>query len=94
MAHTIHPGAHAILRRKQVEAETGYSRSTIYLHIAEGLWPRPISLGPRAVGWPASEVRALNAARIAGSSNDTIRCLVAQLLASRAVAVVSGPHGA
>ena len=39
-----------ILRRKQVEIETGYSRSTIYLRITQGLWPKPVSLGARAVG--------------------------------------------
>jgi prophage regulatory protein len=94
MAQATNPGAFTILRRKQIEAETGYSRSTIYLRIAEGLWPRPISLGARAVGWPASEVRALNAARIAGSSNDAIRRLVAQLLTLRTEASVGGPHGA
>jgi prophage regulatory protein len=72
-----------ILRRRQVEAETGYSRSTIYLRIAQKLWPRAVSLGPRAVGWPASDVIALNAARIAGRSDDEIRALVARLEANR-----------
>ena len=69
----------AILRRKQVQAESGYSRSTIYLRIAQGLWPKPVSLGARAVGWPAGEVSAVNAARIAGKSDDEIRALVASL---------------
>ena len=69
----------AILRRKQVQAESGYSRSTLYLRIAQGLWPKPVSLGARAVGWPAGEVSAINAARIAGKSDDDIRALVASL---------------
>ena len=69
----------AILRRKQVQAESGYSRSTIYLRIAQGLWPKPVSLGARAVGWPAREVWALNAARVAGKSDDDIRALVTRL---------------
>lgn len=72
-----------LLRRKQVEAQTGYSRSTIYLRIAQGLWTRPVSLGPRAVGWPAAEVDALNAARIAGKSDADIRDLVAVLHSAR-----------
>ena len=89
---TLHKGRHmaqfspstlTILRRKQVQAETGYSRSTIYLRIAQGLWPKPVSLGARAVGWPAAEVAALNAARIAGRSDDAIRALVARLEAGR-----------
>lgn len=76
-----------ILRRKQVEAESGYSRSTIYLRISQGLWVRPVSLGARAVGWPAGEVASLNAARIAGKSDDEIRSLVVKLEAARAAAL-------
>ena len=76
-----------ILRLPSVKAESGYSRSTIYLRISQGLWPRPVSLGARAVGWPASEVAALNAARIAGKSDGDIRALVAKLVAARASAV-------
>ncbi len=72
-----------ILRRKQVEALTGYSRSTIYLRISQGLFVRPVSLGARAVGFPAGEVDALNAARIAGRSEAQIRALVAALEAAR-----------
>jgi prophage regulatory protein len=72
-----------ILRRKQVERETGYSRSTIYLRISQRLWPKPVSLGARAVGWPASEIQAMNAARIAGRSDDEIRELVGRLEQSR-----------
>ena len=75
--------AHTIWRRTQVQAETGYSRSTIYLRIAQGLWPKPVSLGARAVGWPAGEVAAVNAARIAGKSDDDIRALVTRLEAQR-----------
>ena len=76
-----------ILRRKQVEAETGYSRSTIYLRISQGLFIKPVSLGARAVGFPAGEVAALNAARIAGKSDVDIRALVARLQAARAAAL-------
>ena len=72
-----------ILRRKQVEAETGYSRSTIYLRIAQGLWPKPVALGARAVGWPACEVAALNAARISGMAEADIQNLVSRLQAKR-----------
>jgi len=48
--------AETILRRKQVEVRTGLSRSTIYLRISKGIFPKPISLGARAVGWLESEV--------------------------------------
>lgn len=82
MAHDIE--AATILRRAQVEAATGGSRSTIYLRISQGLFTKPVSLGARAVGWPAREVAAINAARIAGKSDDDIRRLVQRLQAARA----------
>lgn len=68
-----------ILRLPAVKSESGLSRSSVYLRITQGLWTKPVSLGARAVGWPASEVAALNAARIAGKSNHEIRQLVRQL---------------
>lgn len=72
-----------LLRLPALISETGYSRSTIYLRIAQGLWPKAVSLGPRMVGWPANEVATMNAARIAGKTDDEIRTLVARLEAAR-----------
>jgi prophage regulatory protein len=74
---------HSILRRKRVEVETGWGRSTVYARIAEGLFTKPVKLGPRARGWPAREVAALNEARIAAMSEDDIRSLVLRLEADR-----------
>ena len=45
-----------ILRRKQVQERVGLSRSTIYLRVAEGTFPKPFSLGGRAVGWLEAEI--------------------------------------
>jgi len=81
--HHIEP----ILRRPRVEEAIGLSRSTIYLRVSQGLFTQPVSLGPRAVGWPASEVAAINAARIAGQSDDEIRALVTQLHNARGATV-------
>jgi prophage regulatory protein len=72
-----------ILRLPAVKSQSGLSRSTVYLRIAQRLWTKPISLGGRAVGWPDSEVAAINAARIAGKSEDDIRALVVKLEAAR-----------
>jgi prophage regulatory protein len=57
-----------ILRLPAVQARTGLSRSTIYLRISQGFFPRSISLGARAVGWIESEVddwldRQINSSR-------------------------------
>lgn len=49
--------ATAILRLPAVTARTGLSRSTIYLRISEGRFPKPVSLGGRAVGWIDSEIQ-------------------------------------
>ena len=54
----------SILRRKQVEARTGLSRSTIYHHIKAGIFPRPVPLGPRAVGWIEFDVSNWIAQRV------------------------------
>ncbi|MCB1816238.1 MAG: AlpA family transcriptional regulator [Candidatus Competibacteraceae bacterium] len=48
--------ATAILRLPAVKARTGLSRSTIYLRISEGRFPKPVSLGSRAVGWVETEI--------------------------------------
>jgi len=47
------------------------------------VFTKPVSLGGRAVGWPAHEVAALNAARIAGHSDAEIRDLVVKLETAR-----------
>jgi len=51
------PEALKILRRKQLEARLGLSRSTIYAKVAAGELPPPIRLGTgRAVGWVEREI--------------------------------------
>lgn len=75
-----------IWRLSAVIAFTGQSRSSIYAAIPAGLFPPPIKITARAVGWCAEEVRALNAARIAGKSSDDIKALVVSLVAARALA--------
>jgi len=74
---------YTIIRLPVVLAESGPSRSTLYQHISQGLWTKPVRIGERAVGWPAHEVSALNAARIAGKTDDEIRALVVTLEAAR-----------
>jgi prophage regulatory protein len=45
-----------ILRLPETMHLTGLSRSSIYAQIADGTFPKQISLGARAVGWIESEV--------------------------------------
>jgi prophage regulatory protein len=48
---------HNILRLPAVKARTGLSRSTIYLRVSQGKFPKPVSLGARAVGWVEAEIQ-------------------------------------
>lgn len=79
----MHP---VIIRLSSVRGLCGLSRSTVYQHIAEGVMTTPVALGARAVGWPVSEIEAINRARIAGNSTEQIRSLVEQLHAARKAA--------
>ena len=53
-----------IIRIESVYNATGLGRSTIYKYIAEGHFPKSVSLGGRAVGWIESEVQDWIMARI------------------------------
>nr|WP_321459441.1 AlpA family transcriptional regulator [uncultured Vibrio sp.] len=48
--------SHKIIRLPEVKQRTGLSRSTIYLRMSKGLFPKSISLGGRAVGWVEMDV--------------------------------------
>ncbi|MBB1077392.1 AlpA family phage regulatory protein [Rhodoferax sp. 4810] len=74
----------SILRMPAVKAETGHrSHASIYNAIKAGLFTKPVQIGQRSVGWPASEVQAINQARIAGQPEADIRELVNDLHAKR-----------
>lgn len=73
-------------RLPDVVKQLGIAKPTIYAHMAKGLWPRGIAVGPRAVAWPASEIAAMVAARTAGKTEAQIRDLVASLTAARKTA--------
>lgn len=62
-----------ILRRKQVEARTGLSRSSIYARMRNNpkrpgdydpTFPKPVSVGAKAVGWIESEIDGWIASQI------------------------------
>jgi prophage regulatory protein len=62
-----------IIRRKQVEARTGLSRSSIYARLKRNpkrpgdydpTFPKPISVGAKAVGWIEAEIDAWLTAQV------------------------------
>lgn len=72
-----------LLRLPAVLKRRGRSRSSHYADIKAGLFVKPVLIGLRATGTPDNEVDALNAARIAGKTDEEIRELVAKLHAAR-----------
>ena len=74
----------SILRMSEVKAATGHrSHASIYTAIKAGLFTSGVAIGQRSRGWPSNEVRAINAARIAGKTEAEIRELVQRLHAQR-----------
>ena len=61
---TQNHNALSILRRRQVEQRVGLTRSPLYARIRAGTFPKPISLGSKAVGWLEHEVDAWLAAQV------------------------------
>jgi prophage regulatory protein len=62
--------ANTILRLPAVLERTGLSRSTTYSMISKGLFPAPVSLGERAVGWVESQIDQWVDEKIAASKDD------------------------
>ncbi len=56
-----------LIRLPEALSRTGLSRSGLYAAVASGSFPRPVKLGPnaRAIAWPANEIDAWIADRIA-----------------------------
>ena len=57
--------AQRLLRRREVESITGLSRSSIYDEMAKERFPKPVTIGPRAVAWVESEITQWQNQRIA-----------------------------
>ena len=50
-------GTSVLISAGWYKTRTGLSRSTIYLRVYEGTFPKPVSLGGRAVGWVDAEIQ-------------------------------------
>lgn len=47
-----------ILRLPEVKQITGLGRTSIYQMMADGMFPRSVSLGLRAIGWRIGDIKA------------------------------------
>ncbi len=55
---SMHHGGDRLLRRSEVLAMTGISRSLLYHLMSRDAFPRPVRIGARAVAWWGWEVLA------------------------------------
>ncbi|MCF7997091.1 MAG: AlpA family phage regulatory protein [Chromatiaceae bacterium] len=79
-----------VLRLPAVLDRTGYSRSRLYARISDGLFPRPISLGPRVAAWPEHEVDAVIAAHVREVTDAELARLVSEIHARRSTFGLDG----
>ena len=54
-----------IMKLPEVMQTTGLSKSSIYACASGGRFPKPIMIGPRAVGWQSTEITEWIAERAA-----------------------------
>jgi len=59
-----------MLRRPEVEARTGLSRSSLYAMMSRGTFPRPKRIGQRAVAWSEDEIENWLATRTEANPHD------------------------
>lgn len=57
----------SLIRRKDVQAQTGLARSTLYKLVSSGDFPAPVRITTKAVAWTRSDVDSWIAGRIAAS---------------------------
>lgn len=63
--------ANRILRRPEVQELTGLCTSAIYSGMRRGTFPRPVQIGPRAVGWRSQDIAAFLEHGVAGVRNES-----------------------
>jgi prophage regulatory protein len=75
----------ALLRLPEVMRLSGYSRSMLYSLISQGLYPKPLKIGERAVAWPSQEVERMVESIISQQSLVERRELVRKLEVNRGI---------
>lgn len=62
-----------VIPLKELLAMLPFSKSTLYVELAAGRFPRPISLSRRARGWLAGDLKAWLGARARESAKSSTR---------------------
>jgi prophage regulatory protein len=72
-----------VIRKPEACNLAGLSNTSLFEQTRKGIFPPPISLGARAVGFISHEVQTVLAARSIGKSDDEIRLIVKALIKNR-----------
>lgn len=72
-----------LLKDTEVGARLGMARSTTWDRVRDGTLPPPIRRGSKWSRWPSDEIDRIEAAIVAGKSDDELRELVRELVAAR-----------
>ena len=72
-----------VIRKPEACSLAGLSNTSLFEQTKAGLFPPPISIGARAVGFIEHEIQSLLAARSVGKSDDEIREIVKALIKQR-----------
>ncbi|MEP1384363.1 MAG: AlpA family phage regulatory protein [Paraglaciecola sp.] len=72
-----------VIRKPEACELAGLSNTSLFEQTKEEIFPPPISIGARAVGFLFHEVQAVLAARSVGKSDDEIRDIVRSLIKQR-----------
>jgi prophage regulatory protein len=72
-----------VIRKPEAICLAGLSRTSLYEQSRKGLFPKPISLGERAVGYLEHEVQTVIAARSVGKTDQELREIVKSLMKQR-----------
>ena len=67
-----------VLQRK------GGGKSTLYLEIKEGRFPKPLKLGLRRIGWPEHEIDAVMLFFLRGENQTELKAFIRKLESNRA----------
>lgn len=71
MHTSIQESCHNLWRLPTVKAKTTLSEPSIYRLMKQGVFPRPIKIGNRAVAWIAAEVEAFISSRARSDAGST-----------------------
>lgn len=72
-----------LLKDTETGQRLGMARSTVWDCVRDGTLPPPIRRGPKWSRWPSAEVVRIEAAIVAGATDDELRSLVRELIEAR-----------